>query len=235
MSRRWVIAALILAVLVVGGVFEFSRLRRRVSTLSAQQPTEAEARRDVVAPQISTPTDVQSPAQMFWLAPGSSDTLAQSTIQIALSSDPVERAKQVLAALITQAPTAAQRTLPADATLLQFYILPDETAIADFSDELASETPSGILSEQVAVDSITRTLAANVNSIVRLKILIHGQEADTLAGHVDLTGFFPVGAQPAVPAPVPSIAPGLLNQHDSTTPGARATPSSAPFPTAAPG
>jgi hypothetical protein len=24
----------------------------------------------------------------------------------------------------------------------------------------------------------------------RLKILIHGQEVDTLAGHVDLTGFF---------------------------------------------
>ncbi|MGB6431831.1 MAG: GerMN domain-containing protein [Candidatus Acidiferrales bacterium] len=197
MSRRGIIATLILAALVVVGVFEFSGLRRRVSGLSSEQATEAEARRDVVAPQISTPTDVQSPAQMFWLAIGSSDTLAPSTIQLPLSNDPVQRAKQVLAALITQAPTAAQRTLPADATLLQFYILPDGTAIADFSDELASETPSGILSEQLAVDSITRTLAANVSSIARLKILIHGQEADTLAGHVDLTGFFAVGKQPA--------------------------------------
>jgi len=231
MSRRWVIAVLILAALVVGGVFEFSRLRRHVSNLSSAQPTEAEARRDVVAPQISTPTDVQSPAQMFWLAPGSSDTLAQSSILIAQSNDPVERAKQVLAALISEAPTAAQRTLPADATLLQFYVLPDGSAIADFSDELASETPSGILSEQLAVNSITQTLAANVPSIVRLKILIHGQEADTLAGHVDLTGFFPVGTQPATPASPPSVAPGLLNQHAPAAPtgaGSAAGPAASP-------
>jgi spore germination protein GerM len=170
---------------------------------------------------------------MFWLAPGSSDTLAQSSVLVAQSNDPVERGKQVLAALITEAPTAAQRTVPADATLLQFYILPDGTAIADFSDELASETTSGILSEQLAVNSITQTLAANVPSIARLKILIHGQEADTLAGHVDLTGFFPVGAQPAAPASAPSVAPGLLNQHApaaQSAPGPAAAPSSASPP-----
>jgi sporulation and spore germination protein len=221
-SRRWAIAAAVLAVLVVAGVYEFSRLRRNVSQLSSEVPTDAEARRDVVAPQISTPTDVLAPAQMFWLAPNSADTLAASTLQLSLSSDPVQRAKQVIAALIADAPAPAQRTLPADATLLQFYILPDGTAIADFSDELARETPSGILSEQLTVESITRTLAANVRSIARLKILVHGQESDTLAGHVDLTGFFPVGVQPvgsAAPpaaAPVnpqtPAIAPGLVNQ-----------------------
>jgi Sporulation and spore germination len=197
MSRRSIIITLVLGVLVVLGVYEFAALRRRVSQLKTVGPTDAQARRDVVTPEISTPTDAQVPAQMFWLAPGSSDTLASSTVQLSLSSDPIQRSKQVIAALIGEAPTPAQRTLPADATLLQFYILPDGTAIADFSDELASETPSGILSEQLAVDSVTRTLAANVHSIVRLKILIHGQEADTLAGHVDLTGFFPVAAQPA--------------------------------------
>ena len=29
--------------------------------------------------------------------------------------------------------------------------------------------------------------------------VIAGQEAETLAGHVDLTGFFPLRAQPAAP------------------------------------
>jgi hypothetical protein len=204
MSRRWAIATLILAVLVVAGVYEFRALRRHVSQLSTEGPSDAEARRDVVAPQISTPTDVLAPAQMFWLAPGSADALAPVTIQLSLSTDPVQRSKQVIAALIAQSPTPAQRTLPADATLLQFYILPDGTAIADFSDELANETPSGILSEQLTVDSITRTLAASIHSIARLKILIHGQESDTLAGHVDLTGFFAVNTPPApVPAPTP--------------------------------
>jgi len=227
MSRRWVIAALILAVLVAIGAYEFPGLRRHVSRLSSEGPSEAQSRRDVVAPQISTPTDVQSPAQIFWLAPGSADTLAPVTVQLALAPDPVLRAKQVISALIVESPSPAQRTLPADATLLQFYILSDGTAIADFSDELASETPSGILSEQIAVDSITHTLAANVSSIARLKILIHGQEAETLAGHVDLTGFFPVGttatapsapgAAPGIanPQPASQVAPGLLHQQNS--------------------
>jgi hypothetical protein len=31
---------------------------------------------------------------------------------------------------------------------------------------------------------------------MRLKILIHGQEVDTLAGHLDLTGTFAVSAKP---------------------------------------
>ena len=106
----------------------------------------------------------------------------------------MQRSKQLIAALITQAPTPAQSTLPADATLLQFYLLPDGTAIADFSDALGTETPSGILSEQMAVDSIVRTLGAGVIQVHQLKILIHGQETETLAGHLDLTGFFPVAA-----------------------------------------
>jgi hypothetical protein len=83
-----------------------------------------------------------------------------------------------------------QRTIPGDAEVLGFYILPDGTAIADFSDALSTETPSGILSESMAVNSITRTLENNVPGLRRLKILIHGQEVDTLAGNVDLTGFF---------------------------------------------
>ena len=114
------------------------------------------------------------------------------------------RRKQVLQALIANAPAPAQRTLPADANLLAFYVLPDGTAIADFSDALSSETPSGILSESLAVNSIARTLEANVASLRRLKILIHGQEVDTLAGHVDLTGYFDLHSvasnAPAAPA-----------------------------------
>ncbi len=139
-------------------------------------------------------------------------------MELPLSADPVQRATQLIAALIAQAPTSAQATLPADAALQQFYLLPDGTAVADFSDALGTETPSGILSEEMAVDSIVRTLGAGVSHVQQQKILIHGQEAETLAGHVDLTGFFPVTppestdssslpAQPGAGSP-PSITPG---------------------------
>ncbi len=150
---------------------------------------------------ISTPTDVKVKAQMYWLSATSPAALEATTIELPLSADPVERSKQLLIALIADAPTPNQRTLPADAILLAFYLQPDGTGVADFSDALSAETPSGILSEQLVVDSIAQTLGANVNGIRQLKILIHGQEAETLAGHLDLSGLFPVSS--SAPAAVP--------------------------------
>jgi hypothetical protein len=99
------------------------------------------------------------------------------------------------------------RTLPPDAVLLSFYLLPDGTAIADFSEALATSIPSGIESEQLAVDSITRTLEANVPQVQRLKILIHGQEVETLAGHLDLMRTFVVNTKGVPMVPTPASAP----------------------------
>ena len=230
MSGKWKIAIVILLVAVVAGFISLGGLRRRVQRLSETQSVEEEARREVLAPPITTPTDVMVQAKIFWAAgPGQ---LAPVTIQLPLSADPVQRSKQVLHELMTK-PTPTQRTIPADAELLGFYILPDSTAVADFSDALASETPSGILSEEMVVDSIVQTLESNVPTLRRLKILIHGQEADTLAGHVDLTGFFdlnPPGQQTAPSAAAPST-PGTPAPADTTLPHL----SNAPAPPASPG
>jgi hypothetical protein len=191
----------ILAVMVVFGVITLPSLRQAIQRLSGPPKTEEQSRRDVMQVPISTPTDVKVKAQMYWLA-ASAASLEATTVELPLSADPVERSKQLLVALITNAPTPAQHTLPPDTTLLAFYLQPDGTAIADFSDALPAGTPSGILSEQLVVDSIAQTLAANVDTIRQLKILIHGQEAETLAGHLDLSGLFPVSS----PAPAPASA-----------------------------
>jgi len=130
------------------------------------------------------------------------------TVDLPLSNDPVLRAKQVLNTLLAGPVDAELRTLPPEAVLLAFYLLPDGTAIADFSEAMATSVPSGIVSEQLAVNSITRTLEANVPQVRRMKILIHGQEVETLAGHLDLTGTFVVNTNlaqtPQKPAPTPS-------------------------------
>lgn len=205
-----------LACLVVGvivGLISFRGLHRRVKHLAETQSADEKARHEVLAPPISTPTDVSAKAEIFWAS--GSDSVAPVKVELPLSADPVERSKQLLRKLISDPPSADQRTLPADAALQDFYVLPDGTAVADFSDSLASEMPSGILSEQLAVDSIARTLEINVPGLRRLKILIHGQEVDTLAGNVDLTGFFdlnspppkaPSSATPPAGLPLPSAA-----------------------------
>ena len=91
--------------------------------------------------------------------------------------------------------------------------------------------PSGIQSEQMAVDSIARTLEANVPEVQRMKILIHGQEVETLAGHVDLMGTFVVNTKPwLIPAKPAATSPATPAQ---TQPGSAAGSAKTPGKTAA--
>jgi len=206
MPKNYKIALVVLAVAVVVGLISVRSLRRRVTRLAQEQKIDEQARKAVLAPPISTPTDTPTTATIFWAA--GADKIAPVQVQLPLSADPEQRSRQVLRALISNPPTAGQRTVPADTDLLAFYILQDGTAVADFSETLGSEMPSGILSEQAAVDSIAQTLGANVPNLHRLKILIHGQEADTLAGHVDLSGFFDLNPTAASAAVVSPTTPG---------------------------
>jgi hypothetical protein len=220
---QWVVGVLCVAVIV--GAIYFPVLRRRLErTAKLQQQSVEQARRELTQPIPVKPGEPRVQAKLFWASGNGDGTLTASTVNLPLSSDPVLRAKQVLNTLLAGPVDAELRTLPPDAVLLAFYLLPDGTAIADFSEALATETPSGILSEQMALDSITRTLEANVPKIERLKILIHGQEVETLAGHLDLTGTFLVdtklaqGTPGTAATPVTAPASSPPNAEKSTAP-----------------
>jgi len=218
-TRNLKIILALLGVAVVIGLLSLRGLHNRIARLAENPSAEEQARREVLAPKVSTPTDVMIRAKIFW-ADGP-DKLAPVDVELALSADPLKRARQVIDALITNPPDPAQRTLPAGTELVGFYLLPDGTAVADFSDSLASETPSGILSEKLAVDSIVQTLRSNLSMARRLKILIHGQEVETLAGHVDLTGFFDLN-------PAPQLAPSTAAEPPPATAPAKGTTATQP-------
>jgi Sporulation and spore germination len=202
--RAWLGGAL--AVAVIGAALYFPALRRQVN--AAKQLTEKtaeQARRELLPPTPVSSGDPIVKVKMYWGSKSEGGALTPVTVELALSSEPALRAKQVLNTLLAGPVDPEARTLPPDAALLAFYILPDGTGIADFSESMATAIPSGIQSEQLAVDSITRTLEANVPQVQRLKILIHGQEMDTLAGHLDLTQTFIVNTKGmATPPPKPS-------------------------------
>jgi hypothetical protein len=194
--RVWLVGGLLAAV--IAAALYFPALRRQVN--KAKQLTEKtaeQARRELLPPAPVTSGDPRVKAKMFWGSTAEDGSLVPVTVELPLSSDPVLRAKQILNTLLAGPVDPEARTLPPDAALLAFYILPEGTGVADFSEALATSIPSGIQSEQLAVDSITRTLEANVPRVQRLKILIHGQEVDTLAGHLDLTQTFQVSMKEA--------------------------------------
>ncbi|PYU81792.1 MAG: hypothetical protein DMG50_14335 [Acidobacteria bacterium] len=177
--KFWLIGGLLIAVL--AAAIYFPILRRRVKRAAKlQQQSEEQARRELTQPIVINPGDPRVKTKLFWASDTIDSTLVPVTVELPLSNDPVLRSKQVLNTLLAGPVDAELRTLPPDALLLAFYLLPDGTAIADFSEALATSIPSGIVSEQLAVNSITRTLEANVPQVQRLKILIHGQEVETL-------------------------------------------------------
>lgn len=233
MSAKWrtrIIVGLVLAVLAAAIYFPILRRRVKLQAL-VQQKSEEQARRELVQSLNLSTNEPKVKAKLFWASDSDDAELAPNTVELPLSNDPALRAKQVLNTLLAGPVDAELRTLPADAVLLAFYILPDGTAVADFSEAMATSIPSGVQSEQLAIDSITKTLEANVPQVRRLKILIHGQEVETLAGHLDLTGTFPVSARIA-PAGAPAATQALSAPATSTPPTQPTT--SAPPPAAPP-
>jgi Sporulation and spore germination len=193
-SPKWRVRMVIgFVVLLVAAAIYFPILKRRVKRQAqVQQKSEEQARRELAQSLSPSSNEPKVKAKLFWAVDADASGLTATIVELPLSNDPALRAKQVLNTLLAGPVDAELRTLPPDAALLAFYILPDGTAVADFSEAMGNSIPSGVQSEQLAVDSITRTLAENVQQVKRLKILIHGQEAETLAGHLDLTGTFPV-------------------------------------------
>jgi Sporulation and spore germination len=207
MSPKWTVwlGGVLLAAVIAAALY-FPALKRQVNKAKTiTEKTAEQARRELMPATAAATGEPRVKARMYWGSKDNDGTLTPVIVELPLSGDPGLRAREILNTLLAGPVDPEARTLPPDAALLAFYILPDGTAVGDFSEALATSIPSGIQSEELAVDSITRTLEANVPQVQRLKILIHGQEVETLAGHLDLTQTFQVSMSTVgTPAPARS-------------------------------
>jgi hypothetical protein len=92
---------------------------------------------------------------------------------------------------IYQQPGAAHPLSPAS-DIRSTYLVDPGAAVIDLNAAFADEHRSGILTEQLTVNSLVETLAVNVPGIQRVRILVEGKARDTLAGHADLSDWFDV-------------------------------------------
>jgi len=92
---------------------------------------------------------------------------------------------------IYQLPGAPHPLSPA-ADVRAIYLVDPGAAVIDLNAAFADQHRSGILSEQLTVNSLVETLAFNVPGIERVNILVEGKTRDTLAGHADLSDTFDV-------------------------------------------
>lgn len=77
------------------------------------------------------------------------------------------------------------RPLPADTQVRGAYLLADGTAIIDLGGPtLVAGWNAGSHEEMIAIYAIVQTVTENVPEAKRVRLLLNGQPAETLAGHI---------------------------------------------------
>jgi sporulation and spore germination protein len=172
--------AVMLAAVVAMGTY-LRRMRRQESALHSAADLQP------VVPPPSGPTETVT----LYIADDAAGTLRAQTAQIPLPGGRQQRAEELLRALlrIYQQPGAGHPLAPA-ADIRSIYLVAPGAAVIDMNTAFADQHRSGILDEQLTVNSLVETLAANVPGVTRVRILVEGNARETLAGHADLTDFF---------------------------------------------
>ncbi len=172
--------AALLVVVVAMGIY-LRQMRHRASELEYSSDALP------VAPPASGPTETVT----LYVADDAAGMLRARSAQIPLPGGRQQRAEELLRTLlrIYQQPGAAHPLAPS-ADIRGIYMVDPGAAVIDLNAAFADQHRSGILSEQLTVNSLVETLAVNVPGIQRVNILVEGKPRDTLAGHADLTEWF---------------------------------------------
>jgi hypothetical protein len=76
--------------------------------------------------------------------------------------------------------------IPVGTTFKAFYLTSSGDAFVDLSSDITSKHPGGTHAELLTVYAIVNTIATNLQGVQRVQLLVDGQEADSVAGHVDV-------------------------------------------------
>jgi hypothetical protein len=178
---QYIIATLVLAILAMG--FYLVHLKRKAESIGA--PPVAEA----LTPPFSGPAQQMT----LYVASDEDDALRPSVISSALPSDPGERGRLALHTLIARyLQKDSPHPLGAGSDLHDVYLLDPASAVVNLNAAFSQAHRSGIEVEQLSIFSLVLTLKAQLPQLTRVRFLIDGKPRDTLAGHLDLSGWFDV-------------------------------------------
>ena len=83
-----------------------------------------------------------------------------------------------------------EKTVPEGTKINALFITDDGRAFVDFDRNIRTLGNYSAQSEMLTIYSIVNSLILNIEKINRVKILIQGETAQTLSGHIDLDCFY---------------------------------------------
>jgi spore germination protein GerM len=114
--------------------------------------------------------------------------LAAETRNVSLPENPAGALAVVMRELLKgSANTTVARSFPADTVLRGAYLLPDGTVFVDLGGPtLTQGWGTGSHEELMAVYSVVWTVTTNFAQARQVRLLVNGEPAETLAGHIAL-------------------------------------------------
>jgi hypothetical protein len=185
-NRRWAVITLIGCAAVVFAVVLFTGLSRLLS-----RPAPDTAAVDPVvappAPPAATAPAVPKIKATLYFASEDGLHLVPTEREVPLAEGAVAQARSILEAqLSAEAPPPFVSTIPKGALLRGIFVSERNEVFVDLDPAIRTAHPGGTLQELMTVYTIVNAVLTNLPNLQQVQILIGGQEADTLAGHVDL-------------------------------------------------
>ena len=107
--------------------------------------------------------------------------------EVPLAEGAVAQARSILEAQLSAEPLPPLlSTIPKGTALRGIFVSDRNEVFVDLDPSIRKSHPGGALQELMTVYTIVNAVLTNLPDLQDVQILIGGQEADTLAGHVDL-------------------------------------------------
>ena len=178
------IAVLLIAVLALSG-YAWHMRKTAASTPVASTDTRP------LAPPVAGPSEQVT----LFVAHDTDGSLRAESAQIPMPSGRQQRAEELLRALLSlYLDKSSPHVLGAGAEVRAVFLVDPGVVVIDLNSAFADKHRSGVLVEELTIASLIHTISANTPGIQKVKILVDGNERDTLAGHADLSSFYDVTA-----------------------------------------
>jgi len=184
MPRHILFGLIFLALISLVGMSYYYDLQKRIHGLVRPGPEPAPF---LAIPPAVSPTAPLRKVKLFFPSSRPDNLLEVEERDIRSSELPSEEGKQIIAELISGSRERRLPALPAETGLRELFVTPEGLAVVDFTQEASSRHPGGLTMELASIYSVVNSLTQNVGKIGRVQILIAGSEAETLAGHIDLS------------------------------------------------
>jgi len=184
MPRHILFGLVFLALISLAGVSYYYDLQKRIQDLVRPEPEPAPY---LAVPPAVSPSAPLRKVKLFFPSSRQDTLLEVEERDIRSSELPSEDAKQILAELISGSRGRRLPALPSETRLRELFVTAQGLAVVDLTQEARLYHPGGLMMELATIYAVVNSLTQNIRKIDRVQILIEGAEAETLAGHIDLS------------------------------------------------